>query len=61
MAYRDKIDFNNTVYDKLYQCLPCAEGCSNCADGSPCMAHYDWVFRYEILAGEDGEKDESSV
>lgn len=45
VAYRDKMAFGSEVYDRLYRCLPCAPGCDQCVDDSPCLAPYDWPFR----------------
>ncbi|XP_013149688.1 PREDICTED: probable G-protein coupled receptor 158 [Papilio polytes] len=33
-----------------FECLPCAEGCEACVDGSPCVAALNWVVRSSILA-----------
>ncbi|KAF9816712.1 hypothetical protein SFRURICE_018592 [Spodoptera frugiperda] len=33
-----------------YECLPCAEGCEACSDGSPCVAALNWVVRTTIFA-----------
>ncbi|XP_041975014.1 probable G-protein coupled receptor 158 [Aricia agestis] len=33
-----------------FECLPCAEGCEACVDGSPCVAALNWVVRSTILA-----------
>ena len=46
VAHRNKLSFNSQVYDQLYRCLPCASGCDACVDDSPCLAPYDWSFRF---------------
>ncbi|XP_026487071.2 metabotropic glycine receptor [Vanessa tameamea] len=33
-----------------FECLPCAEGCEACIDGSPCVAALNWVVRTTIFA-----------
>ncbi|KAJ2948009.1 hypothetical protein O0L34_g9801 [Tuta absoluta] len=33
-----------------FECLPCAEGCEACVDGSPCVAALNWVVRTSIFA-----------
>ncbi|KAM3958610.1 LOW QUALITY PROTEIN: uncharacterized protein ACR2FA_007364 [Aphomia sociella] len=33
-----------------FECLPCAEGCEACVDGSPCVAALNWVVRTTIFA-----------
>lgn len=47
VAFRNKLTFNSPVYDQLYRCLPCSAGCDVCVDDSPCLAPYDWPFRFE--------------
>lgn len=41
----------NSTYNILneYECLPCAEGCDSCEDGSPCIAALNWPMRTSIL------------
>ncbi|CAH1249604.1 GPR158 [Branchiostoma lanceolatum] len=34
-----------TAYPKSFECLPCAEGCDSCLDGSPCVVREDQVLR----------------
>ncbi|XP_078621442.1 metabotropic glycine receptor-like [Branchiostoma floridae x Branchiostoma japonicum] len=41
---------NRTAYPKSFQCLPCAEGCESCLDGSPCVVREDQLLR-TIVAG----------
>ncbi|XP_047984703.1 probable G-protein coupled receptor 158 [Leguminivora glycinivorella] len=36
--------------EHAFECLPCAEGCEACVDGSPCVAALNWVARTTILA-----------
>ncbi|KAI8439000.1 hypothetical protein MSG28_011299 [Choristoneura fumiferana] len=36
--------------EDAFECLPCAEGCEACVDGSPCVAALNWVARTTILA-----------
>ncbi|KAL2743110.1 putative G-protein coupled receptor CG31760 [Vespula maculifrons] len=32
-----------------FECLPCAEGCESCVDGSPCVVSLNWLMRTAIL------------
>ncbi|KAG8316793.1 hypothetical protein J6590_041213 [Homalodisca vitripennis] len=38
--------YNNS---EVFVCLPCAEGCEACLDGSPCVVSLNWVMRTAIL------------
>ncbi|XP_012273429.1 probable G-protein coupled receptor CG31760 isoform X2 [Orussus abietinus] len=33
----------------VFECLPCAEGCESCEDGSPCIVSLNWLMRTAIL------------
>ncbi|KAG7212552.1 hypothetical protein KM043_012854 [Ampulex compressa] len=33
----------------VFECLPCAEGCESCEDGSPCIVTLNWLMRTAIL------------
>ncbi|XP_066599214.1 metabotropic glycine receptor-like [Prorops nasuta] len=33
----------------IFECLPCAEGCESCEDGSPCVVSLNWLMRTAIL------------
>ncbi|KAJ8670296.1 hypothetical protein QAD02_001555 [Eretmocerus hayati] len=35
-----------------FECLPCAEGCESCEDGSPCVVTLNWLLRTIILVLE---------
>ncbi|XP_011302612.1 probable G-protein coupled receptor 158 [Fopius arisanus] len=35
--------------DGVFECLPCAEGCESCKDGSPCVVSLNWLMRTAIL------------
>ncbi|XP_046596779.1 probable G-protein coupled receptor 158 isoform X1 [Neodiprion lecontei] len=35
--------------DGVFECLPCAEGCESCVDGSPCVVSLNWLMRTAIL------------
>ncbi|XP_017470262.1 PREDICTED: uncharacterized protein LOC108361963, partial [Rhagoletis zephyria] len=41
----------NSTYNIIneYECLPCAEGCDYCEDGSPCIAALNWPMRTSIM------------
>lgn len=49
LAWNDKLHEGSDAYDLLYRCQPCAEGCTTCLDASPCLAHYNWIFRWALL------------
>ncbi|XP_029671182.1 probable G-protein coupled receptor 158 [Formica exsecta] len=40
---------NQYVEDGVFECLPCAEGCESCEDGSPCVVSLNWLMRTAIL------------
>ena len=46
VAYETKLRQNDEAYDQLYVCGKCQEGCETCHDDSPCLASYNWTFRY---------------
>ena len=46
MAYETKLRQHDKAYDQLYVCGKCQEGCETCNDDSPCLASYNWTFRY---------------
>ncbi|XP_034942710.1 probable G-protein coupled receptor 158 [Chelonus insularis] len=33
----------------VFECLPCAEGCEYCENGSPCIVYLNWLMRTAIL------------
>ncbi|KAI4494446.1 hypothetical protein M0802_008938 [Mischocyttarus mexicanus] len=35
-----------------FECLPCAEGCESCVDGSACVVSLNWLMRTAILVLE---------
>nr|XP_034832245.1 probable G-protein coupled receptor 158 [Maniola hyperantus] len=50
--YEKHLSSQRSLYSKAttYECLPCAEGCEACIDGSPCVAALNWVVRTTIFA-----------
>ncbi|XP_012543877.2 metabotropic glycine receptor [Bombyx mori] len=50
--YEKHLLHQRSLYSKTeaYECLPCAEGCEACTDGSPCVAALNWVVRTTIFA-----------
>ncbi|XP_050459048.1 probable G-protein coupled receptor 158 [Cataglyphis hispanica] len=40
---------NQYSEDGVFECLPCAEGCESCEDGSPCVVSLNWLMRTAIL------------
>ncbi|TRY80523.1 hypothetical protein TCAL_12818 [Tigriopus californicus] len=49
VAWNDKLHEGSDAFDLLYRCQPCAEGCATCLDASPCLAYYNWMFRWVLL------------
>jgi len=49
VAYEAKERQNDTAYNQLYVCGKCQAGCETCIDDTPCLASYNWTFRYMIL------------
>ena len=45
---QNRDDDSFSAYQYFYECSPCAEGCDTCVDSSPCLASYDWTFRYTV-------------
>ncbi|KAI4478407.1 hypothetical protein M0804_012061 [Polistes exclamans] len=37
------------AYEDSFECLPCAEGCESCVDGSACVVSLNWLMRTAIL------------
>ncbi|XP_044576570.1 probable G-protein coupled receptor CG31760 [Cotesia glomerata] len=35
--------------DGIFECLPCAEGCEYCENGSPCVVSLNWLMRTALL------------
>ncbi|CAH2207954.1 jg6895, partial [Pararge aegeria aegeria] len=50
--YEKHLSNQMNLYSKItaFECLPCAEGCEACVDGSPCVAALNWVVRTTIFA-----------
>lgn len=42
-------DENQYNISGVFECLPCAEGCEACVDGSPCVVSLNWVMRTAVL------------
>ncbi|KAL4703643.1 hypothetical protein ACJJTC_000314 [Scirpophaga incertulas] len=49
--YEKHLQMQRSLYSlsDAFECLPCAEGCEACIDGSPCVAALNWVIRSTIL------------
>lgn len=37
-------------YMTMFRCLRCAPGCVKCKGPEPCLATYNWPFRYEYVS-----------
>lgn len=49
VAFEAKLRQNDNAYDQLYVCAACQKGCHTCIDDSPCLADYNWTFRYVLF------------
>lgn len=49
VAYKDSQE-NRSEYYHEELCLPCAPGCVNCLGPEPCLALFNWPFRYLLLS-----------
>ncbi|KAK3610032.1 hypothetical protein CHS0354_032381 [Potamilus streckersoni] len=47
--YAKKKKGEPSMYDKGFNCLPCAPGCDTCEDSSPCVITLNWLQRSVIL------------
>ena len=52
VAFEAREERSDEAYDKLYVCGKCREGCETCVDDSPCLAPYNWTFRYRLQINE---------
>lgn len=46
VAYQEYQDNISMYYEDVFRCLPCAPGCIHCTGPEPCLAHYNWPFRF---------------
>lgn len=49
VAYEAKLRQNDNAYDQLYICGKCQDGCGICIDDTPCLADFNWTFRWILL------------
>lgn len=49
MAYQEYLDNISNYFIDAFQCIKCAPGCDHCTNGDPCLASYNWIFRFTIL------------
>ncbi|CAK1540361.1 unnamed protein product [Leptosia nina] len=49
--YEKNLQHYHSLYSQqsAFECIPCAEGCEACVDGSPCVAALNWVARTTIF------------
>lgn len=45
-AWKELRENKSNSYDKVFLCLRCAPGCARCKGPEPCLATYNWPFRY---------------
>lgn len=46
-AWKEMQENVSDSYTKVFHCLRCAPGCAKCKGPEPCLATYNWPFRYE--------------
>lgn len=45
-AWKEMKENKSDSYEKVFLCLRCAPGCAKCKGPEPCLATYNWPFRY---------------
>ena len=45
-AWKEMRENKSDSYEKVFLCLRCAPGCARCKGPEPCLATYNWPFRY---------------
>lgn len=45
-AWKEMRENKSDFFEKAFQCLRCAPGCARCKGPEPCLATYNWPFRY---------------
>ena len=46
VAYLDAETTGSLTYSVLYQCRACSLGCTSCTGPAPCLALFNWNFRW---------------
>lgn len=49
IAYIEYLTNESSYYVDSFLCLPCLEGCVSCTGPTPCLARYNWPFRYLVV------------
>lgn len=49
-AWKEMKENKSNSYEKVFLCLRCAPGCARCKGPEPCLATYNWPFRYSQIA-----------
>lgn len=47
VAYEEYLTNLSNFYVDSFVCLPCMEGCDSCTGPTPCLATYNWPFRWK--------------
>lgn len=45
-AWKEMRENKSDSYERVFRCLRCAPGCARCKGPEPCLATYNWPFRY---------------
>lgn len=46
IAWKEHQDNVSNYYSEVFICLQCAPGCDSCTGPEPCLADYNWPFRW---------------
>lgn len=49
VAWQEKETNDSNSWLTIFQCRQCAPGCDFCTDLAPCLASYNWSFRYNFF------------
>lgn len=48
-AWKEMRENKSDFYERTFRCLRCAPGCARCKGPEPCLATYNWPFRYFFM------------
>lgn len=49
IAWKEHQDNISNYYAEVFICLQCAPGCDSCTGPEPCLADYNWPFRWVVV------------
>lgn len=49
IAWQEQQDNISNYYTDVFKCLSCAPGCDTCTGPEPCLANFNWPFRWDKL------------